>query len=182
MSNRLPQDFYRPNSLEVARALIGKYLVRRTANGPIVGRIVETEAYHGPHDLGSHASRGRTKRTDVMFGPPGYWYVYVIYGMYHCLNVVTEEEDYPAAILIRAVTPVSGVPRGVKTDGPGKLCRAFDIDRRLNRTRAFGRGIDLWIEDRGDVVPSERILATPRINIDYAGEYKDKPWRFVVRD
>jgi DNA-3-methyladenine glycosylase len=180
MPKRLPQEFYTAHSLDVAQALLGKYLVRRTENGPIAGRIVETEAYHGHDDLASHASRGRTRRTSVMFGPPGHWYVYVIYGQYHCLNVVTEAEDYPAAILIRGVAAVSGVPEGVKTDGPGKLCRAFDIDRRLNATPAFGRDIDLWIEDRGDVVPPERILATPRIGVDYAAEYKEKPWRFLV--
>jgi DNA-3-methyladenine glycosylase len=131
--------------------------------------ITETEAYHGPHDLASHASRGKTPRTTIMFGPAGHAYIYLIYGMYYCLNVVTEEENYPAAVLIRAVEGISG---------PGRLTRHFKITKAQH-------GIDmatsntLYIEDRGITIPPPRILRTPRIGIDYAGAYKDKKWRFV---
>jgi DNA-3-methyladenine glycosylase len=180
MAKKLNQDFYDAPTLDVARALIGKYLVRRGPDGPVVGQIVETEAYCGPDDQASHARWGPTRRAAIMFGPPGYWYVYVIYGFWNCLNVTTERDGYPAAILLRAVVPVSGIPEGLKTDGPGKLCRAFGIDRTLNTQPAFGPGAEAWIEDRGAVVPPEDIRATPRINIPYAGEYKDKPWRFVL--
>ena len=176
----LPQKFYRGDTLMVARALIGKVLVRRVGTRTMAGIVTETEAYCGPHDLACHASKGRTARTAVMFGPPGYWYVYLIYGMYHCLNIVTERTHYPAAVLIRGVSPISGVPEGLRTDGPGKLCRAFDIDKTLNTTRAFGQGAALRIEDRGFHIPEDAITATPRIGIDYAGEYKDKPWRFLA--
>lgn len=181
MPVRLSQAFYDRDALEVAQALLGKYLVHKSPEGRFVGRINETEAYCGPEDRASHASRGRTARTAIMFGPPGYWYVYLIYGVYHCLNVVAGPESFPAAVLIRGVTPVAGVPAGVKTDGPGKLCRAFNIDKRSNTAPAFGTAATMWIEDRGDVVTPELIRATPRIGVDYAGEYKDKPWRFVLK-
>ncbi len=184
---RLPQSYYRQNTLKVARGLLGKYLVRRIGNKKIVGQITETEAYCGPDDLASHASRGRTPRTEVMFGEPGYWYVYLIYGMYYCLNVVTEKKDYPAAVLIRSVMPASGLPANVKTDGPGKLCRAFQINEsantysRLNHSPAFGPRAALWIEDRGVKLKTGSIKKVPRVGVDYAGEYRDKRWRFYIR-
>lgn len=176
----LPQKFYREDTLTVARALLGKVIIHRNGQARFAGIITETEAYCGPHDCACHASKGRTERTAVMFGPPGHWYVYLIYGMYHCLNIVTEQMHYPAAVLIRGVAPIAGVPDGVRTDGPGKLCRAFAIDKSLNTTRAFGRGAALYVEERGYVFPEHAIAATPRIGIDYAGEYKDKPWRFIA--
>ncbi len=175
----MQEDYARP-ALEVARDLIGMILVRRRDDGLLAGMITETEAYCGPHDLASHASRGHTPRTAVMFGPPGHWYVYLIYGMYHCLNVVTERDGYPSAVLIRAVQAVEGVAETVKTDGPGKLCRAFGIDKSYNTLAAFEKNATLWIEDRGIRIDAKRILQTPRINVDYAGDYVDKPWRFVV--
>lgn len=177
----LPQTFYRRGAIEVARGLLGKVLVHRTGGATLTGIITETEAYCGPHDLACHASRGKTTRTAVMFGPAGHWYVYLIYGMYHCLNVVTDHVDYPAAVLLRGVHPLAGVADGVRTDGPGKLCRAFGITRHLNTARAFGRAAALRVEDRGFRVAPADITATPRIGIDYAGEYKDKPWRFVAK-
>ncbi|MCC6145405.1 MAG: DNA-3-methyladenine glycosylase [Candidatus Hydrogenedentes bacterium] len=180
MARKLPQSFYHRDTLDVARDLIGKCLVHAQGDARFAGIITETEAYCGPHDLACHASKGKTKRTEVMFGPPGHWYVYLIYGMYHCLNIVTEREHYPAAVLIRGVHPVTGLDHPVKTDGPGKLCRAFAIDRALNTTPAFGRSAVLWIEDRGIVVPEERVQVTTRVGIDYAKEYRDKPWRFLV--
>jgi DNA-3-methyladenine glycosylase len=160
----------------VARNLLGQYLVRNRATGPCAGRIIEVEAYVGPKDRACHASKGRTKRTDVMFGPPGRAYVYMIYGMYHCLNVVTERLDYPAAVLIRAVEHESGL-----IDGPGKVCRFFEIDRTLN-CHDLTRGKDLWIEDRGERISRTKIGAFPRIGVDYAGPWAAKPWRFRLKE
>ena len=108
MESKLQRKFYQRATLEVARRLLGMYLVRHHSEGITVGKIVETEAYVGPEDKASHASKGRTPRTDIMFGPAGYAYVYLVYGFYHCLNIVTESADYPAAVLIRAVEPVEG--------------------------------------------------------------------------
>jgi len=168
----LPASFYARPTLRVARALLGKYLVRETSAGSLAGRIVEVEAYMGPEDRASHASRGRTKRTEVMFGPPGLAYVYMIYGMYHCLNVVTERIDYPAAVLIRAVEDEAGL-----ADGPGRVCRLFEIDRRLNY-HDLTSGKALWIEDRGVHVRRNQIGAFPRVGVAYAGPWAAKPWRF----
>lgn len=170
----LPASFYARPTLRVARSLLGKYLVRETASGLRTGRIIEVEAYVGHQDRASHASRGRTKRTDVMFGPPGLAYVYLIYGMYHCLNVVTERSEYPAAVLVRAVEHEAGL-----TYGPGRVCRLFEIDRRLNCHDLTG-GKALWIEDRGERVRRAQIGAFPRIGVDYAGPWAAKPWRFCI--
>ena len=123
---KLPRSFYDRDTIAVARELLGKYLV----HGKRVGRIVEVEAYLGPHDLAAHSARGLTERTKVMFGPPGHAYVYFIYGMYHCMNVVTEREGHASAVLLRAIEPVKNVEG--RTCGPGLLCRAMHIDRRLN--------------------------------------------------
>ena len=169
----LGRAYYNRSTLDVARSLIGKHLVRQTSNGLLSGRIVETEAYIGPEDLACHASRGRTARTDVMFGPAGVAYVYLIYGMYHCLNVVTEREGYPAAVLIRAVEETESASL---IDGPGRVCRFFDIDRQLNRWDLTQRE-RLWLEDRSERVENE-VLASPRIGVDYAGEWAAKPFRF----
>jgi len=176
----LPQKFLNQDTLLIARQLLGKFLVRKIGRQIIVGQIIETEAYCGRHDLASHASRGRTPRTELMFGQPGHWYVYLIYGMYFCLNIVTEKKDYPAAVLIRAVKPVSGIKSEVKTDGPGKLCRAMRIDKALNGTLAFGPNARLWIEDRGVKIRPNQIKKSPRVGVDYAGKYKDKLWRFTL--
>lgn len=170
----IPASFYARPTLQVARSLLGKYLVRETASGLQAGRIIEVEAYVGPQDRASHASRGRTKRTDVMFGQPGLAYVYLIYGMYHCLNVVTERSDYPAAVLIRAIEYEAGL-----IDGPGRVCRLFGIDRRLN-CHDLTSGKDLWIEDRGERISRTQIGALPRIGVDYAGPWAAKPWRFRI--
>ena len=168
----LPASFYARPTLQVARSLLGKYLVRETAVGLRAGRIVEVEAYVGPEDRASHASRGRTARTEVMFGPPGLAYVYLIYGMHHCFNVVTERLDYPAAVLIRAVEHEGGL-----ADGPGRVCRLFEIDRRLN-SHDLTSGKVFWIEDRGEQIRRAQIGAFPRIGVEYAGPWAAKPWRF----
>ena len=188
MPAKLPRSFYSRATLAVASALLGKVLVRRLGRRHLAGKIVETEAYVGPHDLACHASKGRTPRTSVMFGPPGYAYVYMIYGFYFCLNVVTEPLGYPAAVLIRAVEPLENVDlmRQLRNNpehetniasGPGKLCMAMSIDKQLNGADLLGAAI--WIEDRKfDPGP---IGTSPRVGVDYAREFKEKPWRFYVK-
>ena len=176
MRQLLSRAYFNRSTLVVARSLLGKYLVRKNGSGTLTGQIVEVEAYVGPQDLACHASKGRTLRTDVLFGPPGISYVYLIYGMYHCLNVVTEEEEFPAAVLIRAVEV-----EGQLIDGPGRLCRAFAIDRSLNRIDMTARR-QLWFEDRGTNIPRAKIGAFPRIGVSYAGIWADKPYRFRLID
>jgi DNA-3-methyladenine glycosylase len=185
---KLSRSFYEQSTIDVAKQLLGKLLIHRHADATLVGRIVETEAYLGPHDLACHAAKGRTKRTEVMFGAAGHAYVYFIYGSYNMLNLVTEAKDYPAAVLIRAVEPVRGIEQmkqnrkneqlGSLASGPGKLCQAFAIDRSLNGQDVCGKV--LYLEDRGE--PTPKFDATPRIGVDYAGKWKAKPLRFVVRD
>jgi DNA-3-methyladenine glycosylase len=185
---KLPRSFYEQTTVDVAKQLLGKYLVRRHPAGAAIGRIVETEAYVGPQDLACHASRGRTARTEVMFGPAGHAYVYFIYGFYYMLNLVTEAEGYPAAVLIRAVEPVAGIDLMKKrrrleklrdlASGPGKLCQAFAVDRSLNRADLTGDL--LYVEDRREPMPKFR--STSRIGVDYAGRWKHKPFRFVISD
>lgn len=177
---RLGQKFYDNKTLTIAQQLLGCVLVRRFRGRIISGIICETEAYIGPHDLASHASRGRTARTEVMFGPSGFWYVYLVYGMYHCLNIVTEKNEYPAAVLIRSIIPLNGIAKHTKTDGPGKLCKAFYIDTSLNNKKAFGGSPKLWIEKRNYRVIKNKIKKTPRVGIPYAGSYQSKPWRFII--
>ncbi len=184
---KLPRAFYEQPTLTVARQLLGKYLVRIHLHGATIGKIVETEAYVGPDDKASHASRGRTPRATIMFGPAGFAYVYLIYGVHHCLNLVTETEGFPAAVLIRAVEPIDGLDlmyvrrRRQKerelTNGPGKVCQAFAIDRSLNGVDVCGEV--LFVDDRGDEPLA--IVATTRVGVDYAGPWRDKAWRFFIQ-
>jgi DNA-3-methyladenine glycosylase len=172
-ASKLQRDFYLQPTLTVARALIGMHLVHQQGGQRRVGRIVETEAYQGPADLAAHSSRGRTARTEIMFGAPGHAYVYFIYGFWNCLNAVTGPAGTPHAVLLRAVEPVAGITE--RTAGPGLLCRAMGIDRRLN-------GCDLcaevlWIE--APAAPKRaRIQRSPRIGVEYAGSWAQRPWRF----
>jgi DNA-3-methyladenine glycosylase len=175
---RLPLTFYSRSALTVARDLLGKVLVHDLPGGRREGRIVETEAYVGEHDLACHAAKGRTKRTDVLFGPPGRAYVYLIYGMYHCFNVVSEREEVAAAVLVRALEPVCGIPPELSTDGPGKLCRALEITLLQNRVDL--RGNHLFIEDAAPV-PKSRIERGPRIGVEYSGRWAHRPYRFWIR-
>ncbi len=168
----LSRDYFNRPTVTVARSLIGKYLVRVVDERALAGKIVEVEAYVGSQDRACHASKGRTQRTEVMFGPAGIAYVYLVYGMYHCLNVVTEREEFPSAVLIRAIEI-----EGELINGPGRLCRELQIDRRLNRLD-LTTGESLWFEDRGVLVKKEDVRAHPRIGVDYAGEWAKKPWRF----
>lgn len=133
--------------------------------------ITEVEAYDGFDDKASHAAKGKTKRTEVMYGPPGRWYVYFIYGMYEMLNIVTGKDGYPSAVLIRGVEGI---------DGPGKLTRELGITRAFN-TKPATMGNGLWIEDRGITIPKSGMSATPRIGVAYAGKWARKKWRFVIK-
>jgi len=191
-SAKLPRDFYtRPDVLKVSRDLLGKLLVVPTANKKRVsGMIVEVEAYRGPEDRASHAFGGRrTKRTETMYQTGGVAYVYFVYGMYYQFNVVSNVQDTPHAILVRALEPVEGIefmrqrrhthPDHNLTNGPGKLCIAMGIDRKLDRADLLGDRV--WVEDYENV-PASKISKGPRIGIDYAEEWIDKPWRFWIRD
>ncbi|MGI9066364.1 MAG: DNA-3-methyladenine glycosylase [Pyrinomonadaceae bacterium] len=191
-SKKLPRGFYtRPNVATVARDLLGKLLVVPNRNGTRVsGIIVETEAYRGPMDRAAHSYGGRrTKRTETMYGIGGSAYVFFVYGMYNQFNVVTNVEDAPHAVLIRALEPVEGIelmrrrrhsqPDHNLTNGPGKLCIALGIDRRLDGADLSGDRV--WLED-AEKIPRSRIMSGPRVGIDYAEDWVDKPWRFWVSD
>jgi len=175
---KLPQAFFLRGTLTIARALIGMHLVHDDGRTRRAGRIVETEAYLGPRDLAAHSSRGRTPRTEVMFGPAGHAYVYFIYGFWNCLNVVTGAAGVPHAVLLRALEPLDGLAGS--TWGPGLLCRALGIDRTLNG--ADLRGDVLWLETPPRGATAARIGRSPRIGVDYAGEWAQRPWRFFDRD
>ncbi len=172
MAKILTYAYFNRPTLTVARSLVGKYLVRENGTSAIAGRIVEVEAYVGTEDKACHASKGRTARTEVLFGPPGISYVYLIYGMYHMLNVVTERAEFPAAVLIRAIEV-----DGELIDGPGKLCRELNIDRSLHQID-LTQGRSIWFEDRGRSVSRNRVGTFTRIGVDYAGLWAKKPWRF----
>jgi DNA-3-methyladenine glycosylase len=173
MPKKLTRDFYARSTLIIARELIGMHLVHDDGGTRRVGRIVETEAYQGPQDLAAHSARGRTGRTEVMFGPPGHAYVYLIYGFWNCLNVVTRAVGTPHAVLLRAIEPVVGIDD--RTSGPGLLCRAMRIDRRLNGADLCAD--TLWLERPQHGLPA-RIGRSTRIGVDYAGEWAKRPWRF----
>jgi len=172
---RLRREFYLRPTLQVARDLLGRHLCRRLPDRTVLrGSIVEVEAYDGPRDRASHAFRGRTPRNAPMFAAGGIAYVYLVYGVHHCLNVVTGEEGYPAAVLIRGATsPVEGR----SASGPGRLCRAFGIDRSLDGASFLGP--DLWLE-AGQPPAPRRIRRTPRIGVDYAGDWARRRFRFVI--
>ena len=167
----LEQEFFARPAVIVARELLGKSLVRRIGKREIAAVIREVEAYIGPHDLACHGRFGCTPRTAVMYGPAGHWYVYLCYGIHWMLNVVTGEEGYPAAVLFRAAGDFIG---------PGRLTKGLRIDNRLN-TRLVEQQTGLWIEDRGMRVSRSQIERTPRIGVDYAGDWKDKLYRFVLK-
>jgi DNA-3-methyladenine glycosylase len=170
----LPRTYFQRPTLDVARSLLGKYLVRKNGRATRASRIVEVEAYIGTEDLACHASKGRTARTDVMFGPAGVAYVYLVYGMHHCFNIVTERVGHPSAVLVRAVEDAD---TQMLIDGPGRVCRFLAIDRTLNRLDLTA-GEALWVEDRGERVGRSNITVGRRIGVEYAGSWANKPWRF----
>ncbi|GHV28472.1 DNA-3-methyladenine glycosylase [Synergistales bacterium] len=195
----LQRDFYLSDAIAAARGLLGAILVRDSDCGMTSGRIVETEAYMGREDAACHSYKrelgGKPHRTDVMFGPGGYAYVYLIYGMYNCFNVVANAEDEPEAVLIRAVEPIDGIPlmasrrktdgpmtaKNIKTlcSGPGKLCAAFGITREHYGADLCGGRLFIA---RGDAPADGDIAATPRINVSYAGEASLYPYRFIIKN
>jgi len=172
----LPRAFYDRDPVAVAQELLGKHLVHRADGVERVGRIVEVEAYLGPHDRAAHSARGLTPRTRVMFGPPGHAYVYMIYGMHWCMNVVTQAEGVASAVLLRALEPVRNVEG--RTQGPALLCKAMGIDGRHN-------GHDLASEAlhvaRPAHEPPVRIVKRPRIGVEYAGHWARRLLRFYIR-
>lgn len=179
---KLNRDFYSAPTLIVAREILGKHLVHHAGDGILSGKIVETEAYIGFDDQASHARFGYTPRNRLMFGPPGYAYIYFIYGMYYCLNVVTEPPGMPAALLIRALEPGDGLEAMLRrrgrekdlTNGPARLCMALGIDSSLNGIDLCGNR--LWIEDRGRKVRD--IISSPRVGVSGG---RDKNWRFHIK-
>ena len=192
---KLERDFFDRDTLDVARDLLGKYLVRREGDLVLAGRITETEAYVGRMDKACHAyGYRRTARTETLFAPPGTAYIYLIYGMYHCLNFVTEPAGEPAAVLLRGLEPALGAEemarrrfrRGLDglsayqrkhfLDGPGKVCMALGLTRAQNGLDLTGEALFLW--DDGSPVPAFR--TGRRIGIDYAEEAADFPWRFYL--
>ncbi|MGD6808066.1 MAG: DNA-3-methyladenine glycosylase [Candidatus Bathyarchaeia archaeon] len=188
----LQRPFYQQDILTVSKSLLGKILVHKTSDGVTAGRIVETEAYSGPEDKAAHSSGGRrTQRNEVMYGQKGHAYVYLIYGMYNCLNItVGVIAGKPEAILIRALEPVEGMEIMAKrrgtlskqvnlTNGPGRLCIAMGISRVQNMLDLVAS--PLTVED-APLVSSENIVVSTRVGVDYAGEWKDMPWRFYIKN
>ncbi|MEX1112384.1 MAG: DNA-3-methyladenine glycosylase [Candidatus Andersenbacteria bacterium] len=191
MKKVLPKQFYERDTHIVAAELLGKILVRGVGDKKITGRITEVEAYVGEDDLACHASKGRTLRTEVMFGEAGRAYVYLIYGMYHCLNVVTDQKAFPAAVLIRALEPIEGIDlmknyRSTEqltrlTTGPGKLCDALAITKKQNGV-PLSRSAGIHIEDDDFTVRKNDIVTSPRIGVDYAKHCAQYPWRYYLKD
>ena len=170
--------FFEQPTLKVAQKLLGKILARKINNKVYRYRIVETEAYCGENDLACHTSKGKTKRTEVMFRSAGHIYIYLIYGMYYCLNIVTRKKGAGEAVLIRAVEPLSNPSDS--TNGPGKLCKVLKIDRGLNQQK-LGRRTGLWVEDDGFRIRLRDIGVSSRRGVSYAKHCADYPWRFFLK-
>ena len=189
--SRLSRDFFARDTLAVARELLGQRLVRVLNGKRLAGRVVEVEAYVGEEDQASHASCGRTRRNAPMYGPPGHAYVYFIYGMHHCLNVVTGREGYPAAVLIRAMEPLEGIEemrarRGDRPDvqltsGPARLCQALEIDRRFDGADLCALDALLFLE-KDAAMADDAVAIGPRVGVCGDEVALTVPWRFYVRD
>lgn len=191
---KLTREFYERNTLLVARDTLGKYLVHKSSEGKTIGKIVEVEAYIGPNDNASHAYKGlRTKRNEIQYGRGGYAYIYQIYGIYFCFNIVTEKIGKPEVVLIRALEPLQGIEimaerRKINNlslkekrrlaNGPGKLCIAMGINKNLYGENLCGDL--LYIINDEEIISQKNIISTPRINIDYAGRSRSLPWRFLI--
>jgi DNA-3-methyladenine glycosylase len=175
--HKLPREFYARSCIEVAKDLLGKYLVHVFDGQERIGKITEVEAYLGPHDLAAHSCKGLTPRTEVMFGEPGHAYVYLIYGIYNCMNVVTEPAGHAAAVLIRALEPIKNIDKN--TRGPGLLCKALKINRRLNKH-------DLLSDDFYIAAPQQlekiTIVKKKRIGVDYAKHWAKRLLRFYIKN
>jgi DNA-3-methyladenine glycosylase len=190
--NRLPREFFARDTLLVARELLGANLVRVQDGQRLGGAIVETEAYDGEADLGCHARAGRTPRTQVMYGPPGHAYVYFTYGMHWMLNFVTQAEDFPAAVLIRAILPLEGrdviaarrspQPPHLWTDGPARLCKALGIDGSQHGADLCSAESHIFVE-QGPRIPGDQILTSARVGLQNVPEpWRSIPWRFRVAE
>lgn len=190
---KLTRSFYYQNGIDLSKALLGKVLVHKTSLGTIRGIITETEAYMGVIDKASHAYRGlRSNRTEPMYHKGGTSYVYLIYGMYCCMNVVANHENIPEAVLLRSVLPYDAASKRLMqqlhpvkqekslSNGPGKLCLAMDIDRSQNNQDLCASGSLFYIADGDIKISGDQIQSSPRINIDYAEDAKDYPWRFFI--
>lgn len=188
----LPESFYQSDTITVSRELLGKILVHKSREGTTSGRIIETEAYRGPEDQAAHSFDGcRTVRNEVMYGRKGVAYVYFIYGLYYCLNVTAGDvPGKPEAVLIRALEPVAGEEimakrRGKQvkvvnlTNGPSKLCMAMDISKTQNKTELTTP--PLYVED-APLIAQDEIVETTRVGIDYSGDWKNRLWRFYIRN
>jgi len=192
-SLKLPRTYFARHTLDVARDLLGTRLVRIEKDGTrVAGMIIETEAYRSEEDQGCHARAGRTERTEVMYGPPGYSYVYFVYGIHWLLNVVTEREGLPGAVLIRALEPLEGMDRMAQrrdsqpqrhwADGPAKLCQALNVDGSMNAYDMCGSESRLFIEE-GKKISDQEVQKTSRIGLNSVPEpWKSIPWRFVVKE
>jgi DNA-3-methyladenine glycosylase len=196
-SMKLERSFYERNTLIVAKELLGRVLVHITPEGVTRGRIVETEAYMGPEDKGAHSYRGRhTPRMDPLYKTGGFAYIYQLHGYNYCINVVTQEEGIPQAVLIRALEPIEGLELMARrrkidisdsrksklknlTNGPSKLCQAMNINTSLNGIDLCGN--EVFITSQAGLRSNEEMVAAPRIHIDYAEEYRDKLWRFLLK-
>lgn len=174
---KLPREFYDRDTIVVAKDLLGKHLVHVSRGVERIGKIVEVEAYLGPHDLAAHSAKGLTERTKVMFGPPGHAYVYLIYGMYFCMNVVTQAEGHASAVLLRALEPIKNIES--RTQGPGLLCNAMHINKSLH-------GHDLLSDDFYITNPPNAekitIVKRPRIGVDYAKHWAKRLLRFYIKN
>ncbi len=187
-----PRRFFARDAVTLARALLGAVLVHETEAGVCAGRIVEVEAYRGPEDRAAHSYGGRrTRRNEVMYGPAGHAYVYFVYGMHCCCNVVAADVDQPEAVLIRALEPLAGielmrqrrglddrVPIPALARGPANLCRAMGIDRALDGVDLIDGPLRL---ERAGRLPTNRVAAAPRVGVDYAGVHAQRLWRFYDR-
>ena len=198
MFEKLDRKFYKKNAIDLSKELLCKYLMHNTNGDTLIGKIVETEAYMGFHDKGAHTYNGRrTARTEVMYGEEGHAYIYIIYGMYHCLNVVAAEKEIAQAVLIRALEPIEGFEKMALhrygkpiselekkqilnlTNGPGKLCKAFNITKNMNGEDLTNNM--LYICEKKGFKERFDIIETKRIGIDYAEEAKDYLWRFYIK-
>lgn len=174
---KLPRSFYNRPTIIVAKELLGTHIVHIVNGIKHVARIVEVEAYLGPHDLAAHSAKGLTPRTKVMFGPPGHAYVYLIYGIYYCMNVVTEAKGHAAVVLLRAVEPIKNI--STRTQGPGLLCQAMQINKNL-------QGYDLLSNNFYITAPRIKepfsIMKRPRIGVDYAKHWAKRHLRFYIKN
>lgn len=173
---KLPRSFYNRDTITVAKELLGKYIIHKSNNIKRIGKIVEVEAYLGEHDLAAHSSKGITKRTEVMFGPPGYVYVYLIYGMYYCMNIVTEGEGQGSAILLRAIEPIQNIEG--RTQGPGLLCKSLHINKQHNKHDLLSNDLYIAASIKSDPFT---IAKSSRIGVSYAKHWAKRLLRFYIK-